>query len=142
MDLATALGTGYEIQWRGRTLKLGYLTLGVMARFANWLKKNAEANFRDLEDPELKASLKTAFTQGVLLGEFDVGGILWRKAVQSPSGMVKLVQFMAKPLEGAPLTEEDAAALIEEKLEEMAGIYNLAIDESLGPKAKWRTETR
>lgn len=113
MTLADLLGTPTELEFKGKAYKLRPPTLGEQAQFQRWLESRArEAAGRAVDIPEqLQAKLLREVNDAIAVGEYEWGGEVCARALNTPLGIAKLLSIiLAADAVTLPMAEEMVAS--------------------------------
>lgn len=142
-DLPSLLGTGYEFVHDGVKYRVSLITLKITSQFSNWLKVETLKEIVDTTaiDEDLGKELRSDFRKLVIAREYQWGGKAVNEAWKTTEGALKLLSLIVQKNvddEWHDLSTSETANL--DGCEVLKDILDLVLEESIGPKASWKTE--
>lgn len=119
--LADMLNSPTEITFRGATYRLRQPTLFEQGEFQRWLEQRAydAIERRTYQSDAQQAADRNALNQDVAAGVYEWGGEVCAKALQTPTGIARL---LATVLRDQGVTPEMARAMVDEQLRVIAAL--------------------
>lgn len=115
-ELHQALGLETVVQWEGRSIKIGPVTVEVVARWEDWLATENLERLRRIGGNDDKA-LRVVADQAAE-GVFDFYGATSAKRMGELSGLKQLTYFMALQHDGG-ISKATTDAIVEKDFETM-----------------------
>ena len=131
-----ALGSCYQVPWRGRMLKISPFTEGVKADYIAHLKSVARAEvfaLKNLMPPNEWQECFREYMRQLSTGAFNWLGEICVANMQSPEGMANILALMLAYAGESGLTQNTLLEMINES--EISSIVSQALTDSL-PKVK------
>lgn len=134
-DEQQLLGSPYELEWRGKTLRFASVVEGVIgkcvaagklaAKIEHEQNLNLFYSAPDMETQIARQQANDEFNANMITGRWKWGGDLQEQWRKGPDGMTVFISALLE-FGGTPLSRPDIEALVREKQTEMAAVVMLA----------------